>query len=285
MFALAPIIGAPEGVAGQLRSQLEQAGQKSRIGILPDRDPRADFSMRGYLVAARDKGAVKLSYIWDVTDATGKRVNRITGEEIAAAAAGAGDTWAAITPQVSHAVADKVASSLAAWAPSQPKSSPVAAATAAGPAAGAGAGSLPPGGPAVPAVANGATTNATTASLPRVNVALDTGPVVTGAGGDGNQALASALRLELAKQGVNLAGTHSVEAQVTMGAVKDGKQPVQIDWRVKDAKGAAVGTVTQKNSVAPGSLDGSWGKTADAAAAAAAQGIIKLLPNAGKATN
>ena len=38
--------------------------------------------LRGYIVAARDKTSTKVSYIWDVTDPTGKRVNRITGEEV-----------------------------------------------------------------------------------------------------------------------------------------------------------------------------------------------------------
>ena len=63
-----------------------------------------------------------------------------------------------------------------------------------------------------------------------------------------------------------------------MGTVADGKQPVQIDWNVKDPQGKRLGTVTQKNEIAAGSLDSSWGRTADAAAAAAAQGILKLLP-------
>ena len=45
-----------------------------------------------------------------------------------------------------------------------------------------------------------------------------------------------------------------------------------------DPTGKKLGTVSQKNEVPQGSLDGSWGKTADAAAAAAAQGIVKLLP-------
>jgi len=67
---------------------------------------------------------------------------------------------------------------------------------------------------------------------------------------------------------------------VTVGTVRDGKQPVTIDWHVKDPKGKQLGTVSQKNEVPQGSLDGPWGKTADAAAAAAAQGIIKLLPKA-----
>ena len=65
-----------------------------------------------------------------------------------------------------------------------------------------------------------------------------------------------------------------------MGPGKNGKQPITIDWDVKDPSGKKLGTVSQKNEVPQGSLDGAWGKTANAAAAAAAQGILKLLPKA-----
>ena len=113
-------------------------------------------------------------------------------------------------------------------------------------------------------------------------------PQVTGAPGDGNATLASALQRELSRQGVALedkpGASYRVEGKVVMGQTADGKQPIQIDWRVKDPQGKALGTVSQKNEIPPGSLDGSWGKVADAAAAAAAQGILKLLPQS-KATN
>ena len=71
--------------------------------------------MRGYIVAAREKTKAKISYIWDVTDQSGKRVHRITGEEVAA---GAGkDPWAAVTPQVVQSIADKTATQIASWLP------------------------------------------------------------------------------------------------------------------------------------------------------------------------
>ena len=73
------------------------------------------------------------------------------------------------------------------------------------------------------------------------------------------------------------AQTYRVEGKVVVGEGKDGKQPIQIDWNVKDPQGKKLGTVSQKNEIPQGSLDGAWGKTADAAAAAA-QGILKLLP-------
>lgn len=291
-IALSPIIGAPDALGQQLRTQVVQAAERQRIGILADRDPGADFAMRGYLVAARDKAGVKISYIWDVTDPSGKRVNRITGEETVAAAPAAKEPWGSVTPALTQTIADKVAASLGAWAPGQPKAAPVAAATAqpvaAAPAAtasGAGAGALANAQPA-----SGPVTDAATAAL-QPSPVTSGAPVVTGAPGDGNAALAAALTRELARQGMPLdrqtGKPYRVEGQVTAGTLKDGKQSIQIDWRVKDAKGTPIGTVTQKNTIPPGSLDGAWGQTADAAAAAAAQGIIKLLPqqSAAKATN
>jgi hypothetical protein len=69
---------------------------------------------------------------------------------------------------------------------------------------------------------------------------------------------------------------------VTLGEARDGKQPIQIEWVVKDPQGKRLGTVSQKNDIPEGSLDGAWGKTADQAAGAAVQGIVKLLPGANK---
>ncbi|MFV0294830.1 MAG: hypothetical protein ACK5JT_01770 [Hyphomicrobiaceae bacterium] len=269
-IALAPIIGPPSQVAQQLRNDVTQASVNHRITILPDRDPNANFGMRGYIVAAREQGAIKVSYIWDVTDKAGKRINRIQGEEMASAAAGSSSPWAAMTPSVTQAIGGKVAAQLATWLPTQNVSAPVASARSMGSNASAAG-----------ARTASTTTNATTSSL---QTNLPSFPVVSGAPGDGNQALANALNRELSKQGVRLGQTthpYRVEGQVALGPVKDGKQTIRIDWRVKDAKGSSVGTVTQKNAIPPGSLDQQWGQTADAAAAAAAQGIIKLLPKAG----
>ena len=109
-------------------------------------------------------------------------------------------------------------------------------------------------------------------------------PSVAGAPGDGSVSLTGAIQRELTKGGVALTDkvsgqTYKVEGKVVVGQGKDGKQPISIDWDVKDPKGKKLGTVSQKNEVAQGSLDGAWDqKTADAAAAAAAQGILKLLP-------
>lgn len=280
-MTLAPIIGAPEAVSKQIVDQITQAGERQRIAISTAASPPADYTLRGYIVASRDKAGSKVSYIWDVADAKGQRVNRITGEELAAGTPNARDPWALVTASVTQTIADKTAGSLATWLPSQPKGGaapvPVAAATSSGTTTPASASA-----PVQPA-----SLNTTTAALPQGGAVAAASPIVAGAPGDGNRALASALQQELGRQGVKLAdvpGSYKIEGKVLLGATKDGKQPIRIDWRVRDPQGKSLGTVSQKNEIPPGSLDGEWGKTADAAAAAAAQGIIKLLPQ-GRSTN
>ncbi|MBX9684469.1 MAG: hypothetical protein K2X41_11835 [Hyphomicrobium sp.] len=298
---IAPIIGSPENVARDLQTQLTASLERGRISVASAPNASSEYTLRGYIVAAREKSGSKISYIWDVTDQGGKRVNRITGEEIATGAAK--DPWSAVTPQMVQSIADKTATQIASWLPGSsaiPVASaapltptPVAAASpqsiAAVPAASPIASPIttaavaPPSALAAPAAAQ------TTGSIEPSGPVTTMVPTVVGAPGDGGTTLTSAIQRELTKNGVTLTNaaspkTYKVEGKVAMGQTKDGKQPIRIDWNVVDPAGKKLGTVSQNNEVPQGSLDGSWGKTADAAAAAAAQGILKLLPQ-NKAVN
>lgn len=293
--ALTPVVGAPDAVARQIAAQLTQSGERNRIAILNDREANADYVVRGYIVAARDKAGTKVSYIWDVSDQSGKRVNRISGEELAAGQPNPKDAWANVTAALTQTIADKTAASLSQWLATQPAPSAAPVASAAPqqiapalkqPAAGAGA--PPPAAETAPRAASPATSPTTTAAISRSDDLAVVVPAVAGAPGDGNGALTAAIQRELSRQGIALVdkpgASYKVEGKVVIGQTKDGKQPIQIDWRVKDPQGKSLGTVSQKNEILPGSLDAEWGKTAEAAAAAAAQGIVKLLPQP-RATN
>jgi hypothetical protein len=312
---VAPIIGAPDAIGKQIHQEFANAVEKQRVTVVTNKEDRADYTLRGYIVAAKDKSATKVSYIWDVTDATGKRVNRITGEEIVNGPASK-DPWAALTPHVAQTIAGKAANSFATWLPTQTGQAAVASNAAAQP-AGAGApratttaattpaatapaaapakrvaaatkqqpaepaAAAPP--PASPAPA------AATGSIGREGPVMAIVPSVTGAPGDGSASLTAAIQRELTTQGVKLAdkpttATYRVEGTVTVGQAKEGKQPIHIEWLVRDPQGKKLGTVSQRNEIPEGSLDGAWGKTAEQAAGAAAQGIVKLLPQA-KAVN
>jgi hypothetical protein len=284
-IALAPVIGAPDTVAKPLTAQMASSMAQHRVPVAQNGE-KSDWTLRGYLVAAKEKSGTKVSYIWDVTDTAGKRVNRITGEEVVPGAA-AKDAWAAVTPPLMQKIADRTASSLAAWLPTQgaPTGGPAiaqAAPSAAGGPPSVAAAAVPASAARVASVTPAAAST-TTGSLAGAGGSIGAIIVpVKGAPGDGAQSLTQAIQRELQRSGVAIgaggASAYRVEGRVAVGAGKDGKQPIQIDWDVKDPAGKRVGTVSQKNEIPQGSLDGSWGQTADAAAAAAAQGIVKLLP-------
>jgi len=284
-IAIAPVIGAPDQVASQLRTQLTSALRTRNITVAEG--PGVQYTLRGYVVSAREKNSTKVSYIWDVTDPVGKRVNRISGEEITPAGTSP-DPWSSVDPGVMSAISEKTATQLASWLPP---------ATSAAPAI---ANMVPAGSAAAPAVAQGAVNNQiqqARATVPNGTVtgSIENGvlaivPSVTGAPGDGTISLTKAIRTERSRNGVALAGaptpkSYRIEGRVALRqAAAAGQQEINIDWDVKDPAGKKLGTVSQKNAIQAGSLDGPWGKTADAAAAAAAQGILKLLPDNAGAT-
>lgn len=278
-LSIAPVIGPPDAVVKQLQAQLTQAAEKQSIGVTSSPTDPSDYTLRGYVVSAKEKTGTKISYIWDVTDPAQKRVNRITGEEFVPGTAGK-DPWAAVTPQLTQSIADKTATALGTWLSTQGAASggtPVASNIA--PPSGAGAGAAPIQTAAVPAQPAAA---ATTGSIAKEQgPAFAIVPSVTGAPGDGNASLKAAMTSQLDKLGLggSSAGArrYSVLAKVKSEPPKDGKQAISIDWEVKDPAGKPVATVSQNNKVPQGLLDGAWGDTAQHAAEGAAVQIRQLI--------
>jgi hypothetical protein len=261
-ITVAPIIGAPENVTKELTQALIVAGGDRNLTIMTGSDG-ANYTLRGYLLAAPERGGAKISYIWDVTDAEGTRVTRVSGEE-AVSKGSSSNPWRGVDSSVIRNIANKTTSQLAADLPGgRSGSSPsVAAAPAAAPAAATAAAARP-------------------APPPKPSGVL-VAPV-TGAPGDGSRSLATALKKKLYADGVKLANGAASNVYTVKGVVKltdagGGKEKIQIDWRVLDPSGKRLGTVSQQNTIPKGSLNGPWGAIADAAAGAAADGIIKLLP-------
>lgn len=105
---------------------------------------------------------------------------------------------------------------------------------------------------------------------------------VKGAPGDGNSALAEALRAVLPLKGVRVDAKKDAAAWRIEGVVKVARGPgdtdiVTLSWRVLDANGKEAGTITQENAVPRGRLLKPWAEIAGFAAEAAAEGIAQLL--------
>jgi hypothetical protein len=278
-IAVAPIVGAPPSVAEDLSQALVTAGKDRNLAIVPSGSGEANYAMRGYLLANNESGGTKVSYVWDVSDAKGARVVRISGEEMIRGKSG-GDPWRKVDAAATRAIAGKTTSQLAASLGRGRWSAPVAAAPEARPA--------PEAAPAA-AATTAATSAASSTPTPRAATSVSTRPAgvlvvpVSGAPGDGQRSLPVALKKRLYAGGVKLANgpatnVYTVKGVVKMSNVSGGKQNIRIDWQVLDSSGKKVGTVTQQNTIPRGSLNGSWGAIADAAAGAAADGILKLLP-------
>ena len=312
-LAFAPIVGAPATVADQLSSGLTSALSAQSIPVSKTGGEGVDYTVRGYVVAAPDKTGTKLSYIWDVTDKTGQRAQRFTGEEVVKATKKSKDPWAPVDQAVIERIVSNSASQIAGWVPMK-AGTPVAAAqpeTQTSDAGGFGSTALgklfgfgtPEAAPAnaapaqtaaiTPPAVKGNTPGAlvtgegkvpqTTASLPAaMGLGATNVATVSGAPGDGAQSLTRALLGALRARGVNAdagaTGGYTVQGKVVMGQPSGGKQTIKIEWVVLDAAGKKKGTVWQNNVIPQGALDGPWGKTADDAAAEAAKGIAELLP-------
>jgi hypothetical protein len=288
-LAIAPVIGPPETVSKDLMAQLTSDIEAKNIRVAKAPNEKADYTLRGYVVSSMDKkgSKAKISYIWDVTDGSGKGVHRVSGEETAAAG-NSKDPWSSVSPQVISAIASKTVTSISTWLPAQGAAPAVASSAETAPVQTASV--APPGPPQTGSATPAAARSTVTGSIDRAGTLSARVPNVAGAPGDGSSALRNALQKELSRGGIALAetaspSTYTVEGKVMMGPGKDGKQPITIDWTVSDPEGKKLGTVSQKNEVPQGSLDGTWGKTADAAAAAAAQGILKLMPQPQQTTS
>lgn len=116
----------------------------------------------------------------------------------------------------------------------------------------------------------------TTTSLPRLLI-----EPVRGAPGDGDAALSRAISAVLGLKGVQLAKPPDPTARRLKGKVTltdaGAQQQVDIAWVVTDAEGGTLGTVSQRNRVPTGQLDGKWGDVAYAVAMSAADGLMQVL--------
>ena len=106
---------------------------------------------------------------------------------------------------------------------------------------------------------------------------------VAGAPGDGEEALAAALSRQLAARGLTpatafQANVYEVQGTVRVAQGAKGKQSITIIWVVLAPDGTQLGVTRQTKDVRNGSLDKKWGPAANAAAAAAAEDIAKLIP-------
>ncbi len=269
-ISMAAPVGPPSNVSRKLNAKIVAELKRRNINVIHG---KAGYNMRGYVVSSSEGSGAKLAYIWDLNNKSGRKQTRITGEKSLAGSRGS-DPWAGVDDQVIAAIASDTADQLAGWLVK--KNGGVARTVSTRTASTGIARKLR---------ANRIRANkgpSTTASTGKTTLMAMVMPV-TGAPGDGKVSLTRAIKTKLYARGIRLTSSqtssvYQVRGVVQIGKTRQGKQPIRIDWRVYDPRGKRLGTVTQKNEIPQGSLNGSWGPIAEAAAGAAANGITKLLP-------
>ena len=82
--------------------------ERQGIRVAKTPDEKAEYTLRGYVVSSLEKKGTKskVSYIWDVTDASGKGVHRVSGEE-SVSSGKSKDPWTAVTPALVQTIASR----------------------------------------------------------------------------------------------------------------------------------------------------------------------------------
>ena len=110
--ALVYVTAVPFNGNAEMTTALVAAGKDRNLTLLTD-GGKANYTLRGYLVASSEKRGSKISYIWDVNDAQGQRVARISGDEVITTRSGS-DPWSGVDSAAIRSIAGKTTSQLAA---------------------------------------------------------------------------------------------------------------------------------------------------------------------------
>jgi len=112
-FAFTQISGAPAVQVMNFSRALDSEAEIRKLNIVPEGDPSATYLVKGYLSAIGDKRGTLLVYVWDVTDPSGKRLHRVSGQQESGGSPS--DPWAGITEDAVLTAAKRTIDDLAAW--------------------------------------------------------------------------------------------------------------------------------------------------------------------------
>jgi hypothetical protein len=111
--AFLPVTGAPQSAVTSLANSMRMAAKSESVPVVVSIEQGARYQVKGYFSALNDGSGTILVYVWDVLDANGARVHRISGQERAGATSG--DPWAAVTPDILNQVARTTMDGLKTW--------------------------------------------------------------------------------------------------------------------------------------------------------------------------
>lgn len=108
-----PIIGAPLQAVTPLSRQLGTEARNRGLIIRSSSDTATHHVLKGYFSAVSGGGTITVTYVWDVLDENGARLNRIQGQE--SFPGKASDPWTAVPASVMQTIATKTMDLYSQW--------------------------------------------------------------------------------------------------------------------------------------------------------------------------
>ncbi len=114
MVVLRPIAGPPAAVSDRIVRAMNDAANSQNVALIVDPTIDAPTALSGVVVADTSRAGTRFTFVWDLIDASGKRIDRISGEESFPSGAGNADVWESVPPAALKTMTDKVLASLTA---------------------------------------------------------------------------------------------------------------------------------------------------------------------------
>tara|TARA_R110000824_G_scaffold207334_2_gene392738 strand:+ start:56098 stop:57105 length:1008 start_codon:yes stop_codon:yes gene_type:complete len=257
-IAIAALSGVPAAEAEMFAALLREEAARARLPLAGDGSGRYELS--GALGAGGNANGTYVVTVIDMHDAQGERVHRVVNEENLPRRAGSNDPWADIDSNDLRRIAAGAAAQLAAWHRNE---------------AGGGV-------QAAVDTDSGIVTGSIAGNMAELQPDRRPFEIIVGAApGDGNAALTQALDGALARRMPTATWLRNegyrIEGSVVTASRRDGRTEVSIRWVVTSPEGKRLGEVKQRNAIEAARVAGSWGKLAETAAEAAADGVLALL--------
>lgn len=109
----APIVGPSVEAATALSESLSASARRRGIGTAGAADD-SGYLLRGYFTPLVEGRETTVIFVWDVYDAQGNRVHRISGQE--KATSGSGEGWSAVPLPTMQAIGTSTIDQFATWA-------------------------------------------------------------------------------------------------------------------------------------------------------------------------
>ena len=108
-----PMVGAPKSVARELSTALGLRVAQHALPVVARTDKSVTHRIKGYFSASQSGSDCVVSYVWDIFDASGKRINRVTGSQKTTMVSS--DPWDSVKGPVLDKVAIDTAAKLKSW--------------------------------------------------------------------------------------------------------------------------------------------------------------------------